>query len=327
MHTTAAAPHAPRVSVDRWPSEAALYVLTLMVALGIWLLMAVSIVGILYAVFIGLFFFLAHMAFVAHVRGSAVKVTERQFPELHRRVARIARQMEMGDPPDTYIMQSGGALNALATRFLTSHLVVLYSDLLEACGDDHDARDMIIAHELAHVKCGHLRFHWLLLPGLVTPFPGKALSRAREFTCDRYGHAVAGKGEGALRGLAILAAGPVYGPRIDLAEFVRQQEDVSTGLMTLGRWFSTHPPLSRRIAALDEGLARHGAISRWGAVRALAIVGLLFAGFVGGTVYLATLVPETAVEEGEEAAEAVETLDAPEAAETSSAEDDAGGAP
>ena len=206
MTNAAQTPH-HRIHVERWPSELPLFTLVLLISLVLWLAIVISVVGLLYAVFFGVFFFVTHMAFVAHVRGSSVKLKRDQFPELYDTVARLSQQLEM-DRPDAYVMQSGGALNALATRFLGAKIIVLFSDLLEACGDNHAARDMIIAHELAHLKCGHLRWHWLTLPGFFIPFLGGALSRAREYTCDRYGIAGAGNADDSLRGLAILAAGP-----------------------------------------------------------------------------------------------------------------------
>jgi hypothetical protein len=45
------------------------------------------------------------------------------------------------------------------------------------------------------------------MPAMFIPFVGGALSRARDYTCDRYGRAAAGDEEGALLGLTILAAG------------------------------------------------------------------------------------------------------------------------
>jgi Zn-dependent protease with chaperone function len=129
-------------------------------------------------------------------------------------VERVARRIGLDETPDTYLMQSGGALNAFATRFLGLDLVVLYADLLDACGDNAAARDMIIAHELGHVRAGHLKGHWFLLPAMLVPFLGTALSRAREYTCDRYGAAGAGDREGALLGLTILAAGGKHAPLV-----------------------------------------------------------------------------------------------------------------
>jgi hypothetical protein len=82
------------------------------------------------------------------------------------------------EPPAASLMLAGGSLNALATRFLGSDFIVLFSDLLEACGDNAAARDFIIAHELGHLRAGHLRWRRLLAPGMVVPFLGSAYSRA-----------------------------------------------------------------------------------------------------------------------------------------------------
>lgn len=270
-----------RIQEERWPTERPLFALVLLISLVLWLVIVISVVGLLYAVALGAFFFVAHMAFVAHVRGSSVKLKRDQFPELYDTVARLSRQMEM-ERPEAYVMQSGGALNALATRFLGTKMIVLYSDLLEACGDNHAARDMIIAHELAHLKCGHLRWRWLTLPGFFIPFLGGALSRAREYTCDRYGIAGAGNADDSLRGLAILAAGPVFGPQVNLQGFVDQREEMNTGLMTLAEWLGSHPPLSKRIAALNPALDRAGFSPAAGRMRALTILGLIAVVLVGG---------------------------------------------
>ena len=50
------------------------------------------------------------------------------------------------------MVQSGGLLNAFATRFSFRNLVVLYSDVMElAYEQGESAVDFIIAHELAHI--------------------------------------------------------------------------------------------------------------------------------------------------------------------------------
>jgi Zn-dependent protease with chaperone function len=166
-------------------------------------------------------------------------------------------------------MQAGGALNALATKFLRSRMIVIFSDLLDACENDERAQDMIIGHEIGHIKEGHLDAFWFLLPGLWVPFLGSAYSRAREYTCDRYGFALAGNLAGALKGLTILAAGKNYGSRANVSALIRQRENLNTGLMTLGTWFMSHPPLCDRIAALDRTLAAEMSDSHRGRNRAL----------------------------------------------------------
>lgn len=280
--TGSSRPMAGRITVDRWPTEIPLFVAVVLVAIVVWLLLIVSVVGLLYAAFFGLFFFVSHLAFVSYLRGSGVRLGPDQFPELHQRIVDLARAMDM-EPPAAYLMQAGGSLNAFATRFLGRDIMVLYSDLLEACGDNEDARDMIIAHELAHLRCGHLRWTWLTLPGYFIPFLGSALSRAREYTCDRFGLAGAGKASAATLGLAILSAGPKFGPQVNLRAFVGQRADTNTGFMTLGEWFSTHPPLSKRMAALDPSLSDARFHPGRGRALALVIVALVLVGAGGLT--------------------------------------------
>ncbi len=275
------------VRIERWPTELALRFVVTLLAIGIWILLAFSIIGMIYAVLIGIFLFTAHLALIAHVRGSAVKLRPEQFPELHQRVQMIAAQSGLRRPPDAYVMQAGGALNAFATKFLGSHLLVLFSDLLDACEGDDAARDMVIAHEIGHVRCGHLRWRWLLFPGLLVPFLGSAYSRACEYTCDRYGAALCGDPRGAIRGLAILSAGGRHARGVNIAALVAQRRDLDTGFMTLGTWLATHPPLSERMAALDPSLATESAPIGRGTIRALGIIAILVAvPAVGGSLAL-----------------------------------------
>lgn len=242
-----------RIAPARHPAEIPLLILTALVSAVIWIALAVTIIGIAYAIFLAAFFFVSQLAFIAFVKGSAVKIGPHQFPELHARIARLSSSMGMREP-EAYLMQAGGALNAFATRFLMRDMIVLFSDLLEACGDDEGAADMIIAHELGHLRCGHLKWAWVLLPGFFFPFLGGALSRAREYTCDRYGAAGAGSREAAVRGLVVLSAGARFAGSVNLEAFVRQREDLNRGWLTLGEWLGSHPPLSKRVAAIDERL-------------------------------------------------------------------------
>ena len=185
---TTAAPTSERVQVERWPTEEPLLVFVLLAALSLWLLLAVSIIGLVYVLLIGLVLFVAQVVFVAHVRGSAVRLSARQLPELHRRVQELAARAGLARPPEAYLMQAEGALNALATRFLGASVIVLFSDLLEACGSDEKARDMVIGHELGHLASGHLRWRWLVAPGLFVPFlgqPGRAPASTRATAGER----------------------------------------------------------------------------------------------------------------------------------------------
>jgi hypothetical protein len=205
----------------------------------------------------------------------------------------LAAQMGMESMPEAYLMEAGGTLNAFATKFLRSRLIVLYSDLLDACGEDSAARDMVIAHELGHIKAGHFRWLWFLAPGMLVPFLGTSYSQARELTCDRYGAALCGDQDGSLRGLAILAAGKDHGRLINLRDFAEQRRLLDTGWMTIGKWLSTHPPLCERIAALRPSLLATLETSSRGLLRALAIIGgLIMIPTIASAVFIATLIPK-----------------------------------
>jgi Zn-dependent protease with chaperone function len=278
-----------RVEIERWPTERPLFVVSALIGLVAWVVLIVTIIGGLYALAFGLFVFFLHVLFVTHVRGNAVRLGPHQFPELFVNVRRIAGRMGMRRMPEVYLMQAGGALNAFATKFLGTNMVVLFSDLLEACGDNTSARDMIIAHELGHIHAGHLKWRWLLLPSSFVPFLALALSRAREYTCDRYGLAGAGDWEGALVGLSVLAAGGKHGPLVNRRALVAQRRDLNTGWMTIGQWMSTHPPLAKRMAALDPTLQEGESSSAAGTLRAFAIMFGFLAVTVGGVFVVATM--------------------------------------
>ena len=280
------------VHVERWPSELPLQALCILASLVIYTALIISVVGIFYLVSFALLFFLMNAVLVAHVRGSAVRLGPQQFPELHRRVEEIARRVGLEKVPDAYLMQAGGALNAFATRFLGLNVIVLYTELLAACGDNEAARDTIIAHELGHIKAGHLRLRWLIIPGTAVPLLGSALSQAREYTCDRYGLAGSGDKAGALLGLTVLAAGGKHAPLVNQQALARQREDLNTGWLTIGGWLASHPPLSKRLAALEPALLTGVPTSWTGRLRAIAIVGTVGLVVVGGGVYMALKVPK-----------------------------------
>ncbi len=272
--TTLSAERPAPVAVVPWPSEGILRLLVAFAAIVLWGLLIVTIFGAVYALIIGLALFVGHLLFITHLRGNAVRLGPEQFPELYSRVQQLAQRAGISLVPAAYLMEAGGSLNALATRFLRSRIIVLYSDLLDACEGNEGARDMVIGHELGHIKQGHLDYWWLLAPGRLVPFLGAAYSRACEYTCDRYGRALCGDHEGALTGLLVLAAGKYHGPRVNRRAFVAQRADLDTGLMTFGRWLSGYPPLCDRVAALDAELAAGAPRFTKGPLRALMLVGV-----------------------------------------------------
>ncbi|HEY3488994.1 MAG TPA: M48 family metallopeptidase [Candidatus Deferrimicrobiaceae bacterium] len=234
----------------RTSPERTLFVTAAIFSALCWLILLITIVGAVYGVLIGAFVFFAHAVFIAHIRGNGVKITGDQFPELHAKIALASERLGLVTPTEAYVIQSGGMLNAFATRFLSRNFIVLYADLLEACGDDGHETDMIIGHEVGHLALKHLKRMIFLLPARVAPWLGSAYSRACESSCDLCGMEVAGDLEGSIRGLAILATGGKYARRLDVDAYMKQVGETNGFWMSVCELNASHPFLSKRIASL-----------------------------------------------------------------------------
>lgn len=204
---------------------------------------------LVYAILIPLIGWFAHGVALGRVRGNAVRVSDKQFPQLYRLTVAHARRLELKEVPAVYVLQSGGLLNAFATRFSGRDFVVINSDVLELALDQSEAAvGFIVGHELAHLWRGHLRHRWLTTPARFLPYLGSAYSRACEYTCDRIGAAC--QPEGAISGLLALAAGKQLHPHVDVREFAAQAEKDQSFWIRRAELMSSHPLLTKRVAAL-----------------------------------------------------------------------------
>jgi hypothetical protein len=71
-------------------SERVLYRISFFFSLVAWLVIAITIVGLIYGLFIGFLLFVAHALMIAHIKGGAVKISEVQFPGLHKKTGSLA---------------------------------------------------------------------------------------------------------------------------------------------------------------------------------------------------------------------------------------------
>src|SRR5439155_21002441 len=115
--------------------------------------------------------------FLAHVRGNGVRLSDRQLPELYARCKAIGGKLGLEQTPEVYLLQSGGLLNAFATRLLSRRYVILFSALVDGCQEPAQL-DFVIGHEMAHLAAGHLTWNVFLLPFRILPWAGPAYSRA-----------------------------------------------------------------------------------------------------------------------------------------------------
>lgn len=191
--------------------------------------------------------------FIGYLRGNGVKINRKQFPDVYEILESHSKKLNLKIVPDVYLVQSGGVLNAFATRFAKRDYVILNSSILElAYQEGIDAVSFIIGHELGHIKRNHMGFFksMFLLPAKAVPFLSNAYSRACEYTCDNIGYSLCP--EGALKGALILAAGKKLYNKINMNELMLNIESQKGFATTFAEVFSTHPALIKRIAVINK---------------------------------------------------------------------------
>jgi len=232
------------------PKENTYHTFVLILSILFWLFIVVTIVGVFYALFIGFFLWLGNGLLVAHLRAEAVRVDERQLPELHATFRSVCTQLGVLQPPALFVVQAGGVLNAFATRFSGRDFVVVYSDFLEALGPTSPEMKFILGHELGHIKSRHILKQIFLAPGMIFPLVGPAYRRAWESSCDRYGAYAAQDVEGSLRAMMVLSGGKEHGRTLSADAFAGQHLDERGFFVSLHELTSTYPTLSRRVSDL-----------------------------------------------------------------------------
>ena len=170
---------------------------------------------------------------------SAVKVSDRQFPDLYRRYRRCVRRVGVYPEPPLYVR--GGAMNAM-TGGVERPYIVLTSGLINAATPAE--LDHVIGHELGHIRCQHALYGTLarLVPVMAEQIPvvgrliGGGLSlalmewaRRAELSCDRFGLLCSQDREASLRVHVKLAGAPyLLYDQISIDAFLAQHEEFET---------------------------------------------------------------------------------------------------
>lgn len=233
-----------------------------------WTLLFVGTLGMaaIYAGFFFVTFLFARSAFISYLKGTAVRVTPDQFPDIYGRLEDCCRTLGIQVPPEIYLMHADGAFNAFATRFLGRDFVVLFSDVVDALEDRPEALNFYIGHELGHLHRKHLIWGPWLAPAMLLPLLGAAYSRAREYTCDNYGYECCDNPEDALVGIAVLSSGAKRWKSLNRDLYAAQTQETSGFWMSFNELIGDYPWLVKRMARLmakaegrsEEMPGRHG---------------------------------------------------------------------
>lgn len=195
--------------------------------------------------------------------GSAVKVSDRQFPEI-RRIARHCEAALHLEPVDIFVQHSS-ALQAYAYGTQDTHFLVVTSRMVENL--DGEELAFVIGHEMGHIKSDHVLYLTIarllqqgvaaipmvgdtiaaLLKGVILPWQRKA-----EVTADRAGFICCQNLVTVVRTLIKLAVGSrELFERVDADEFLGQAGDLGEKL-DWGEYLAQHPFIINRIRLLDE---------------------------------------------------------------------------
>ena len=229
--------------------EKTLFTITAILSGLLWLILIGVTFGIalLYILFGYLFFLFAHSAFISYLKGTGVKISQEQYPDLNERLLRGCEKVGLKEIPEAYILRMD-YFNALATRFLGRHFVVLFTDVVDALEDQPGAIDFYIGHELGHIHRKHLVWNGFIMPGSIFPLLGSALRRAEEYTCDRYGAACCQSEDDIKAAIAAIAAGDTRWKSINVDAYLNQIAETNGFWMSFNELNSDYPWLTKRMA-------------------------------------------------------------------------------
>lgn len=189
----------------------------------------------------------------ASIRGTAVRLSRTQFPDLYASVDDFAATLSVHPAPAVYLSNGNGTLNAFAAQSgWTNNYVVLSNELFANLrNDNREGTRFILGHELGHIRLHHvaLWYQLVLCYSQLIPILSPTLSRLREYSCDRNGAVLESKGE---LGLVLLTAGRYAADNVHVSELVDQGRQLGGFWVGISQLPRTHPWTVRRIWRLHQ---------------------------------------------------------------------------
>jgi len=191
--------------------------------------------------------------------GTSVRVSEKQFPHLHRLAVKCADTLQI-PVPALYVSPNIGALNAHTLGTTDDACIVLNAALIDHMSEA-ELLD-VIGHECGHIQNDHAVYmttlflltrvgstllRWGARPAVLAL---KSWARRAEITCDRAGLLCTRDLDVSVGCLVKLALGSkkLYS-EVNLDEYLKQMDE-ARGPGRFDEWGQSHPYLPKRIAAL-----------------------------------------------------------------------------
>lgn len=232
-----------------YKNEKPLFRIAVVLSAIFWLGLTIGTFGILliYLLFGYIFFLFVHSAFISHLKGSGVKISAEQYPDLNEKLVRGCEKVGLKEIPEAYLLRTD-FFNALATKFLGRHFIVLFTDVVDALEEHPGALDFYIGHELGHIHRKHMSWSTFIAPASILPVLGTSLRRAEEYTCDRYGVICCQSTEDIKFAISAMAAGDTRWKSMNLDSYLEQVKSTSGFWMSFHELTSDYPWLTKRMA-------------------------------------------------------------------------------
>ena len=192
--------------------------------------------------------------------GTAVKVTDQQYPRVWTAAKAAGEALRVRVPPVFAAPSSGIKVKVLGTED-APHLIVNL-ELAERLDDTELVA--AIAHELGHVQNGHILYatalhyltssavffvRWMVQPAIMTL---QAWSRRAEVTCDRASLLALKDLDKTLAALVKLELGLERGSAFSAEEYLKSSADAAKkgGIGRYAELFRSHPYVPKRVQAL-----------------------------------------------------------------------------
>lgn len=243
----------------RHPAEDSRYLLALLTSLAVVLftLYVVSQIGVVVLGIIagaGAVVWFAMQLLQARLIGNAVRVSERNFPELYDMLNGIKQRLGYTEPVHIYIVESG-ELNGFLYRFFRTRFIVLNSELVTAMMEQGNLMQLtwIVARFVGSLKTKHLRLEYIRL--LIDALQGTGIfnflllpyERATQYSGDQIGLALCGDLGQAHLAMLKFVAGKDLALRVNPWAFILQASEIRR---TFFGWYSQifqrHPHWTNR---------------------------------------------------------------------------------
>jgi Zn-dependent protease with chaperone function len=190
--------------------------------------------------------------------GSAVKVTDQQYPRVYH-AAKAAGAALRVTVPAVFAAPSDTIKVAVLGTDDAPHLIV---NLQLAERLDDTQLIAAIGHELGHVQNGHIFYatalhylrhsaafyvRWVVQPAIMTL---QAWSRRAEVTCDRAALLAVRDLDKTLQALVAIELGLDQGAAFSADDYLRSVPDVKRGIGRYAELFRSHPQVPKRVQAL-----------------------------------------------------------------------------